>query len=204
MNHAAKTISTVTLRLTSGERAKFFTLLQSGVRLPSFVGESLGVFLNKLPGFSNEYITDRIQTIFLNGLPLDDLETVFEDATPVLALSAAMPGLAGAIYRRNSLHAALRGKTSQSGDTAQHSKKDIFVTLKLFNNIAQEKGQDLFSLGVRLQGPLLLDFLQPRQTLLQEPDTITISGQKQTREQLFAHLSHPSDILLTIVTPDAE
>jgi hypothetical protein len=52
-------------------------------------------------------------------MPVDDLETVVDGSSPVIAISGAMPGLAGAIFRKNSFHAALRTSADNSSTVRQ-------------------------------------------------------------------------------------
>jgi len=47
-----------------------------------------------------EYLSDRISTIFLNGKPVDDVESAIIKDNSILALSGAMPGLVGATFRK--------------------------------------------------------------------------------------------------------
>ncbi len=106
-------LSLPSLRLTVVRDALplFTTVLQSGIEVKTTHGETLAKFLNNFPGFTAEYLADTVQTIFLNGTAVDDLSLPLTGNNPVLALSAAMPGLAGAIFRRNSFHSALRTET---------------------------------------------------------------------------------------------
>ena len=120
------------LEVTAESLPLFTTLLQSGIEINCNDGLSMGHFLNELPGFTPEYISDIIQTIFLNGTAEDDMTTPLTGKNPVLALSAAMPGLAGAIFRKNSLHSALRTETRKKNTTESQSES-LTVTLKLFN-----------------------------------------------------------------------
>jgi hypothetical protein len=87
---------------------QYTTLLQAGILEERSASTTVGGLLASLPGFTMQYIRERIETIFLNGLPIDNLETIINGPSPVaLAISAVMPGLAGAIFRKNSFHAAL-------------------------------------------------------------------------------------------------
>ncbi len=147
------------------------TLLQSGMILECEKGVAVGIFLSELPGFDMAYISDRIQTIFLDGNAVDDLETPMNSTTTVLALSAAMPGLAGAIFRRKSLYAALRNKKDNNISSTTTLEK-IDVRLKLFNMIALEKGPDLLKKGGVFVGSALLDFFSNRQSLLEDIHSI--------------------------------
>lgn len=156
----------LTLYLSEGSIDKFVYLLQSGIRVKSTTGELLGLFLEKLPGFSVDYIIDEVQTIFLDGTAIDDLQTPLTGESPVVALSAAMPGLSGAIFRRNSIHAALRTVTANTNTPENSAPQPIDVTLKLFNAIAREKGPQLLREGITIRSASVLDYLNTRKWLL--------------------------------------
>ncbi len=88
-------------------------------------------------------------------------------ADHVLALSAAMPGLAGAIFRKNSLHAALRTTGSQTAqDPAPQTGQILTITLKLFNMIAAEKGAGILKKGGIFSGIGLSAFFEQRPALV--------------------------------------
>lgn len=148
----------------AGSAVLFATVFQGGVSMRITSGMPLGAFLGSLPGFTMDYIADDIQTIFLDGTAIDDLQTPIDGDNPVLALSAAMPGLAGAILRRNSFHAALRTTTVRPAD--HHDRGLITVTLKLFNSIARDRGPALLAGGVSIDAHKLLDFFTTHSTLL--------------------------------------
>ncbi len=120
---------------------QYTTLLQAGILEERNASTTVGELLASWPGFTMQYIRERIETIFLNGLPIDNLETIINGPSPVvLAISAVMPGLAGAIFRKNSFHAALRTATSDSLTVRALSTEKIIIRLKFFNSIATEKG----------------------------------------------------------------
>lgn len=147
---------TLGLKTTRNAAGKTATLLQRGFVLPVTGTISIAELLMSLPGFNEEYIRDRVQTIFVNGLAEDNTNRELT-AGDALALSAAMPGLAGAIFRRGGQHASLRtrpvpvidDKTDQSGH----------ITLKLFNMIATETGPQLLQAGILVKGKTLARFL---------------------------------------------
>ena len=60
------------------------------------VGCSVKTMLNNTLGMDDNYVEDRIKTIFLDAKPVDDINTACINDGSVLALSGAMPGLAGA------------------------------------------------------------------------------------------------------------
>ena len=147
---------TLILKTTRDAAGKTATLLQRGFVLPVTGTISIAELLIELPGFNEEYIRDRVQTIFVNGIAEDNTsrELLPGDA---LALSAAMPGLAGAIFRRGGQHASLRTRPEAvKSDKTDHSG---FITLKLFNMIATETGPQLLQDGILIKGKILARFL---------------------------------------------
>lgn len=176
---------------------RYTTLFQMGVNIETQGDISIGSFLNRLPGFTTEYIDNRVQTIFLNGSAMDDLQTPLSGAHPVLAISAAMPGLAGAIFRRNSLHAALRSERVDNPVPIGH-KETVTVTLKLFNMIAQERGTDLLAQGVGCTGAQLANFFTDNSSLAFNITQSFLAGRKVTREDLIKCLDRLDAIHLII------
>ncbi len=177
----------------------YTTLLQSGIFLECSSVQPIGVFLSSLPGFDMDYIVDRIQTIFLDGNAVDDMETFFSSSSPVLALSAAMPGLAGAIFRKNSLHAALRTSDSKNTPTVKTEKK-IVVCLKLFNMIAIEKGPDILLKGGVFSGSILLDFFHQRPQLKNNISHIEIDNSNIDAETFWPLLDQKHNYHVSITS----
>ena len=164
MNCPTSEPPTLDFAAPAGSASLFATVFQGGVSMQIPSGTPLGSFLGSLPGFTTDYVADEIQTIFLDGTAIDDLQTPIDSDNPVLALSAAMPGLAGAILRRNSFHAALRTTTARHAD--HHDRGPITITLKLFNSIARDRGPDLLAGGINVEARKLLDFFATHPTLL--------------------------------------
>ena len=187
----------VEIRVRAGSIDRYTAIFQTGVSLVSPGAASIGAFLNRLPGFTIEYISNRVQTIFLNGSAIDDLEAPLTGAHPVLALSAAMPGLAGAIFRRNSMHAALRSASAQYPTPSGHPKT-IIVTLKLFNMIAAEKGASILAQGVGFTGAQLADFFVDHPTLVTFITQAFLAGQTLDRDDLMQRLCRLDNIHLVI------
>jgi len=148
---------TLSLRTTKGAADKTATLLQRGFPVPVTGALSIAELLAALPGFNEEYIRERVQTIFVNGLAEDNTARELA-AGDTLALSAAMPGLAGAIFRRGGRHASLRTRpvTARQNSTPQSGH----ITLKLFNMIATETGPQLLEEGILIKGTVLARFLE--------------------------------------------
>jgi hypothetical protein len=151
----------VKLDLTLPETAvsRFFPLLGQGVLVRGPGGETVEGFLQKTAGVSPVYLKDRVQTVFLNGRALDDLKTATVADGATLALSAAMPGLAGAVLRRGGFYAAMRRQISHEAGGPAGVGQEITVTLKLFNLVARDLGPGLLAKGVLLPADQLKDFI---------------------------------------------
>ncbi len=176
---------TILFQVDNDITEKFIALLQSGIEIHTVSGESLLAFLEKLPGFTHEYIESEVQTIFLDGTAIDDINAPITGNATV-ALSAAMPGLSGAIFRRNSIHAQLRTVQHQATDTAV--PQQITVKLKLFNTIGRDHGQSLMKKGISINALKLIAFLQAREWLLPLLSSVKINKQSVSPEDLLLQL----------------
>lgn len=165
----------LTIDLTPETLTGFASLLQHGILFPVNQPVPLVPFLLSLPGFTGDYIEKTVQTIFVDGIAADSLDRDLT-AGSTLALSAAMPGLAGAIFRRQGIHGSLRSrpeKQEKSGGTAAG-----ILTLKLFNSIATDRIQDLLTDGVLVSGKAFHDFAGMRESLFQPPVMVHYEGQR--------------------------
>ncbi len=166
---------TLILTVRPGAVVRLAPLLQRGFLVPDPGPITLYDFLLDLPGFNHEYITSRIETIFINGCAADSLETTLPTGGTV-ALSAAMPGLAGAIFRKGGLHASLRSKPART-PTPQRATGG-FVTVKLFNMIATDTAGELLPRGILMNGDVLARFFHRQQERLH---SLLVDIRKDTR-----------------------
>lgn len=164
----------LTITLPDEAVSGFASLLQHGFLLRIEQPVPLVPLLLSLPGFSVEYIEDTVQTIFLNGVAVDSLDRLLPSGS-TLALSAAMPGLAGAIFRRQGVHGSLRSRPQEN--TVPDQSDSGFITLKLFNSIASDRVLDLLSQGILISGKAFHDFAAKRNTLLQPPVEMSLDDQ---------------------------
>ncbi|THB71816.1 MAG: hypothetical protein D6B25_17935 [Desulfobulbaceae bacterium] len=162
---------------------RFTTLLQSGFYTKSTSNRTLIEFLLDLPGFDKDYVNNRLQTIFYNGDAIDDTSITLSGGEVTLALSAAMPGLAGAIFRKNSPHAGLRKSAPEMADDQQD--KPIMIRVKLFNAVAPERGLDLLRQGVILKSRDLHNFLELRPSLREAMNSIQLDTIPSTPEDVL-------------------
>ena len=140
---------TVSLSVGADELSIFFPLLQRGVTVQATVGCSLQELLSDQLGIPADYVAGRITTIFLNNSPVDDLGSMIPEGARI-ALSAAMPGLVGAVMRRSGFYAALRQGITHAESCSALAAGSGSVSIKLFNLLLPEIGPLILAHGVLL------------------------------------------------------
>jgi hypothetical protein len=141
----------VALRIGADQLNTFFPLLQRGVTVQAVVGATLHDFLCRQLAIPADYVAGRITTIFLDNRPVDGLESILREGSRV-SLSAAMPGLVGAVMRRSGFYASLRqGITHAETSNVTIAADSGTVRLKLFNLLLPELGPLILARGVLLQ-----------------------------------------------------
>lgn len=138
---------------------KFTPIFQQGFVFETRVGISIETFLCQDLGLDPQFVRERISTIFLDGKAVDSIATTLLREGAILALSSAMPGLAGATLRRGGPYASLRASISyrENGGSAPAGKGRI--TVKLFNLLIGELGPLFLEKGILVTSPELLNFL---------------------------------------------
>lgn len=135
------------LVIASGWTSAFHPFLQKGVGVGTPVGIGLRAFLCLELGLTPEYVDTAVQTVFLNGRAVDDLDTALIESGSTLALSAAMPGLLGATLRRGGFYAAMRSQISYR-PPVERGLGAGRITVKVFNLLLEEAGRVLLERGV--------------------------------------------------------
>jgi hypothetical protein len=130
----------------------FSSLFEKGVVLTATTGCTLREFLCGQLGIDDDYLDQRVQTLFLDARPVDDVDAAMVRDGATLALSAAMPGLLGATMRKGGRYAAFREDISQHADACGICETSGRVTVKLFNMVAREVGSRLLEAGVEVDG----------------------------------------------------
>lgn len=125
--------------------------LQNGFFIEAAAGTSIRSFLTGDCGITESYIKDKIKTVFHNGNPVDNMDSVKISNGSVCAVSGAMPGLVGAMMRMGSPYASMRESITEKGEDISATGKKVFVKLKLFNVILSDLGQLFISGGVILE-----------------------------------------------------
>jgi hypothetical protein len=130
--------------------SSFFSLLQKGFYVEITTG-NLKNLLGRICEINTEEVRDRIQTVFLNGKPVDDMETTFVEDGDCLALSAAMPGLVGATMRSGGVLAGLRQSISHRPQQIRSNPRHGILSIKLFNLLIMEIGPRLLQKGILVE-----------------------------------------------------
>jgi hypothetical protein len=130
----------------------FFQLLGHGFRVNVQTGTSVKELLCNQLGIHEDYLAQRIQTIFLNFKVVDDVNSAIVDRDATLALSGAMPGLVGAILRSGGFYAPMRSQISHEKDTPTSQLINGQITLKLWNLVVKELGPTFLEQGIWIQG----------------------------------------------------
>ncbi|MFH1980719.1 MAG: hypothetical protein ABIL58_02630 [Pseudomonadota bacterium] len=135
-------------------------LFSGGVGIEVVAGCTVREMLCGQLGIAPDYVEGRLQTVFLNGKPVDDIDAARAGAGDMLALSAAMPGLVGATMRRGGRYAVFRQGITYTGEAdCPLDPEPICLTLKLFNLIAAELAPVLLKRGVWIDGDRLADHM---------------------------------------------
>ena len=151
------------LQVTSQLIPLFFQLLGQGFRVNVQTGATVKDLLCRQLGIGEDYLAQRIQTIFLNSKVVDDVDSALVAEESTLALSGAMPGLAGAILRSGGIYAAMRIQNSHEKDNSSFQAQPAKITLKLMNMVAKELGPGFLKQGIWFNGEKLQEFIKHHQ-----------------------------------------
>ena len=139
----------------------------------------------------------KIQTIFWQSKPVDDIDGCVVRDGGVLALSAALPGLVGAVLRRDGAWAAMRDSiTHQDEGTAQTSARGV-ITVKLFNFMLTEVGPLLLKRGIRLDAADLSALLNDS-SVRQQLAEVRLADQEVEVGQLEKLIGGEQTVLLQV------
>jgi hypothetical protein len=158
-----------------GRVASFFLLLQQGAKIRRRTSCSVDVFLRQEIGAAQETI-EKIQSIILDGKPVDDISSALVHDGSVLALSAAMPGLVGATLRRGGAYSSFRGAITYHEIGTACTPGEGWVRVKIFNLLMAALGPDLLGKGVLVGVSDLLELLGDRAEEFGQGCSVTLDG----------------------------
>jgi hypothetical protein len=185
--------------------ARFFLLLQQGVKIRRRIGSSVDVFLRQEIGATPEQI-EKIQSIMLDGKPVDDIGSSLLHDGSTLALSAAMPGLVGATLRRGGAYSTFRSAITYHETGKACAPGEGWVSVKIFNLLMAELGSDLLRTGVLLRSSDLLGFLMERAEEFRQGCSATLNGKPVDIRMLCdaRWLEGGDQVFLTVAAGPAE
>ena len=194
---------TLALKSEKGSLSPFFPVLQNGFAVKTRTRCSIKTLMCEQFGVDANYFENRIQTIFLNGKPVDDAETAIVKDGSTLALSAAVGGLVGSTFRRGGSLAVFRDGITYR-ERYEISGKDGagMVTVKLFNLLVRELGPAFLKEGIWVnkqdaEGAMKDLFDMP----LSSVEFLAKDGREMSLEQLTVldWSEEPEDVLLSVV-----
>lgn len=176
----------------AGLMAKAPLLLQKGFMVKVQPGLSVGQFFRRQLNLAPDYIAHRISTIFLDGKPVDDIDSALLRDGSTLALSGAMPGLVGAVMRRDSFYASFRDTISYRDEEENRGsgphRDEGMIRLKLFNLVMKELGPGFLESGIYLETYIFTGFLEnQRDTVPRICRTARVSGTPVEPGDLAGH-----------------
>lgn len=164
----------LTIKKTAQAQASWKYLTQSPSEVPADIGDTMMNFLTQRLEFDEEYIDAQVKTIFINGKPVDDLDTASIPANARIALGAVAPGVAGMTMCRNSPISGMRsGITYQNTEPTQKITEGT-VTLLLFNAVMENKGLQILKKGIIIPAEKL------EQTVEEVPESISAASLNDT------------------------
>jgi hypothetical protein len=180
---------------------EWISLLRNGFTLRIDGPLSVRTFLAGPLDLREDYVRERVATVFLNGRPVDDMDEALVCAGDSLALAGSMPGIAGITMRRDSPVAAMRSQITSRGrqDCPEEAGR---VTVRLFNNVAEEAGPDLLARGVEIEPEKLGDFLGSRDSAFWNGlERGEMSGKEIGSQGLagFRPFEHPRPVRLRVL-----
>jgi len=153
------TIKTLLFHVDPAALPRFDDLLQTGFVVRTLTGLSIRAYLSGQLGLPDRYIDTKVTTVFLDGKPVDNIDTAAAGEGSTLALSSAMPGLVGATMRRESFYASLRNTIAYRGSEAHGLPAEGLLRVKLFNLLLPDLGPVFLERGIYLPVPEIARFL---------------------------------------------
>lgn len=173
--------------------SRYAALMERGAHFAGRVGVSVREFLTKDLGLDPEYVEDRVRTVFLNGLPVDDLDREILAHGDRLALAAAMPGAFGMIFRRASPIALMRKDFSRKDQKRTAQKGQGRVRVLLYNLVRDEVGPDLLARGMIVKAARLGEFLAQAWQDDKDPGALTLDNRPAAPDQVLSALARAND-----------
>lgn len=192
--------SQLSLRVDNHLVPLFFQLLGHGFKVEVQTGHSVRETLCNQLGIHEDYLAQRIKTIFLNAKVVDDVDSAIVPKDATMALSGAMPGLVGAIMRSGGFYAPMRRQISHSKNIAASDPETAQVTLKLWNLVVKELGPTFLERGVWIEGAEMRSFFERHlETLKTGCKAVELDGKRATIDQFMDFPHHAEMVFLKVI-----
>lgn len=189
------------LEVASDRIGLFYELLSTGILIRTKTNRSIRQLLCEDLCIDPIYVDTRIQTIFLNGRAIDDIDSTVVHDGSILALSGAMPGLAGAVFRKGGIFAPLRSVFETAPKHQTILASDGSMVLKMFNQVAVDLGPIFFKRGICVKGKTFRRFWDQRSEDLKKIcSSIEIDGKKYPAGEGVPVSVDPDEVWLSIDT----
>jgi hypothetical protein len=189
----------LTISVSGNFISSFLGLIRSGFTADVTVGCNLQDILSNQLGIEENYLQDRVQTIFLNNSPVDDTAGATVDDGATISLSAAMPGLNGAVMRKGGILASLRHSISLHQSNVCIEPRQGKIKLKLFNLVAKEIGPDFLARGILVKGQALAQIIATQTPRFwQSVKYVEIDNARYEAEQLRTFNLSTQDVFLQV------
>ena len=189
------TVDRLTLTVTAKAVPLFFQLLGHGFHLKVQSGCSVKELLCNQLGIHEDYLDQRIQSIFLNGKVVDDVKSAVVPESATMALSGAMPGLVGAILRSGGYYAPMRSQISHEKDTPVSQLKHDQITLKLWNLVVKELGPTFLERGIYIETEECQAFIERHSDTLKAGCLSVELDEKSVTTEHLQDISWKSDLV---------
>ncbi len=167
----------VRMIFSRGILPNFQGILCRGFGIEVEAGKSIRQVCRQDLGIAEGFLEEEVRAVFLDGRPVDDLDTAIVQDGSQIALSGSLPGLAGISMRRGSPIVSFRSEISYKEVDRMGEVKRGRVTLKLFNLVADKLGPALLERGIILEGTVWQEFLEKQpQGFWQGIDKVEIDG----------------------------
>ena len=179
----------------------FLKLIEGGFKLKVKTGLSIRELLCVQLGISEDYFENRIQTIFLDGMPVDNADKAWVNDGARIALSAAMPGLVGATFRKGGLYASFRGTISYSSSKNPIAEGEGKITLKFFNMIARELKPLFLQKGILVEGNIFQTFVLQNMDVLKAACALSYLNSEEVNIVKLLEMNWENTEIFLQITP---
>jgi hypothetical protein len=132
---------------------------------------------------------------------VDDVANAHIQDDATLALSGAMPGLAGATFRKGGSLAMMRKTISYSGDAFKSGRAEARVKIKLFNLVLKDLGPLFLEKGVWIGHDQFKEFLfRNFEDLKTKCSSLYVNDQKSEISDLAAMKWENAELFLRVRT----